>query len=89
MPQSHLGGRKKQPQVGREGGTWEGKGDGRAACDKGNLIRYWEGRGKGLKSLRASRKNGDMQPQEGGGVLQMTLTLKRLEAPGSLEVWWG
>jgi hypothetical protein len=25
MLQSHLGGRRKQSQVGREGGTWEGK----------------------------------------------------------------
>jgi hypothetical protein len=25
MPQSHLGERRKQPQVGREEGTWEGK----------------------------------------------------------------
>jgi hypothetical protein len=29
-PQSHLGGRRKQSQVGREGGTWEGNWTGKA-----------------------------------------------------------
>jgi hypothetical protein len=61
------GGRGKQPQAGREGswrkrgwGGWRGEHDWMLVGEKG------------LKSLRASRKNGNMQPREmgGGGTLQ-------------------
>jgi hypothetical protein len=36
MPKSHLRGRKKQSEVGKEGGAWEGK-----MWGEGNLILYW------------------------------------------------
>jgi hypothetical protein len=42
-PQSHLGEKRKQSQVRREGGTWEGKwieGWGRER-EEGNLVWYW------------------------------------------------
>jgi hypothetical protein len=74
MPQSHLGERRKQSQVGREGRTWEGKwmgeGRGRGVGVEGNLIWYWMR--KRTEALRASRKNGNQQPQEirGWGTLQ-------------------
>jgi hypothetical protein len=59
MLQSDLGGRRKQPQ----GGGGSGKRDG--GMKKGTLLVIeW---GKGLKSLRASRKNGNKQPREIGG----------------------
>jgi hypothetical protein len=40
MPQYHLGGRRKQSQVGRKGGSWEGKWT-RVERVEGNLIWYW------------------------------------------------
>jgi hypothetical protein len=60
MPQSYLGGRRKQSQ---EGGKekvlgWE-RGQGR---EEGNTIRYW-GPGK-TEAMRFSRKNGNRQPLE-------------------------
>jgi hypothetical protein len=33
--------RRKQSQVGREGGTWEGKWTGVGGWEEGNLIWYW------------------------------------------------
>ena len=50
MPQSHLGGRRKQSQGEREG-------------EHDRVL----GGGKGLKSLKASRKNGNRQPWKVGG----------------------
>jgi len=41
MPQSHLGGRRKQPQGGRERGIWEVKGMG--MMGEKNMICYWVG----------------------------------------------
>jgi hypothetical protein len=44
MPQSHLGGRRKQSQVRREGGSWKGKWMvvGKSwVGEVGNLICYW------------------------------------------------
>jgi hypothetical protein len=44
MPQSHLGERRKQSQVGREERTWEGKWMGCRGSERGieeNLIWYW------------------------------------------------
>jgi hypothetical protein len=42
MPQSHLGERRKQSQMGREGGTWEEKWTGWGVVGgKGNLVWYW------------------------------------------------
>jgi len=41
MPRFHLGGRRKQPQGGREGGIGEGK---RIRLGReGNMIWYWMG----------------------------------------------
>ena len=62
MPQSHLGGRRKQSQKGegRKGPEWE-KGQ---VEEEGNVIRYW---GDRTEALRASRKNGKRQPWEVGG----------------------
>ena len=57
MHQPYLGWRRKQPQG--VGGNLERKRDG--GSREGNMIWYCVG-GKGLKSLRASRKNGNMQP---------------------------
>jgi hypothetical protein len=60
MPKSLFRRRKMQPQEGREGpgkiGEWWVGGQ-----REGNMIRYWVA-GKGLKSLRANRKNGSMKP---------------------------
>ena len=56
---SHLGGRRKQPQAGREGPGREREwGVQREEYDQ--VL----GGGKGLKFLRYSRKNGNMQPRE-------------------------
>jgi hypothetical protein len=55
-------GREKKATTKQEGGTWKGKG----MEGEGHMIGYWVG-GKGLKSLRTSRKNGNFQPQEVGG----------------------
>jgi hypothetical protein len=43
MPKSHLGERRKQSQMGRERGTWEGKVDRgeEVVGGEGNLIWYW------------------------------------------------
>jgi hypothetical protein len=46
MSQSHCGERRKQSQIGREGGTWEGKFMG--VGGRGNPDRVL-GEGKGLK----------------------------------------
>jgi hypothetical protein len=61
MPQSHLGKRRKKPQDGREGpGRERGWGEWRGEHD---MVL---GEGKGLKSLRVSRKNRNRQLQEVG-----------------------
>jgi hypothetical protein len=55
-----LRGRRKQPQVGMEGGTWEGKSMGNeGTVQKGT----WSGIGweKRTEALRTSRKNGNRQ----------------------------
>jgi hypothetical protein len=42
MPQSHFGEKRKQSNVGREGGTWEKKWIGEQwGGERGNLIWYW------------------------------------------------
>jgi hypothetical protein len=46
----------------REEGTWVGEGTGR---EKGSMVRYW--RENRRETLRASRMNGNRQPQEVGG----------------------
>jgi hypothetical protein len=48
MTHSHLGGRRKQSQVGREAGTWEQKEIGRVQRGKHNQVMSG---GKVLKSL--------------------------------------
>jgi hypothetical protein len=63
MPQSHLGVRRKQPQVGREGPGREREW---GWVWRGGHDQVLSG-GKGLKSPRASRKNRNMQPWEEGG----------------------
>jgi hypothetical protein len=57
-----LGRRRKQPQVGREGPRRERDGAGQ----RGKPDKVLGGE-KGLKYLRASRKNGNMKPWEVGG----------------------
>jgi hypothetical protein len=54
-PQSHLGERRKQSQVGREGGTWEGnwKKEGREE----RVTRSVTGRVRRTEALKASRRN--------------------------------
>jgi hypothetical protein len=54
--------------VERDGGTWEGKwtGSGAVGSGQGKPDMELDG-GKGLKSLRASKKNVNRQPQEIGG----------------------
>jgi hypothetical protein len=47
---------------GREGPGWEKRQGG----EKENMIRYWRW-GDRSEALRASRKNGNRQPQEVGG----------------------
>jgi hypothetical protein len=72
VPQSHLGERRKQSKVGREGGregpgTESGLGPG---CGRmWGWSRTWSGIRwrKRTKILRASRKSGNRQPQEIGG----------------------
>jgi hypothetical protein len=78
MPQSHLEERRKQSQVGREGGTWEGKWKG--LWERGT----WSGIGLGKRTeaLRASRKNINRQPREIGGWG----TPLPQNAPGTWEV---
>jgi hypothetical protein len=56
--------KKKAITSGEEGwdlGKWTGRGVGRG---EGNLIWYWV---REKNALRASRKNGNRQPQEMGG----------------------
>jgi hypothetical protein len=60
MPQSHFGGRGNQPQVWREEGSWERKEMGEAESGSGAGI----GSGKTIEAQRASRKNGNRQPQK-------------------------
>jgi hypothetical protein len=61
MHQSHLGGRRKQRVEGeRELGR-----KGERAGEKGNMIRYWCW-GNRSGAPRASRMNGNMQPQKVG-----------------------
>jgi hypothetical protein len=52
MSQSHLGGKRKQSHVGREGGTWEGKwtGQNRGGGGKKREPDLVLGDRKGLKS---------------------------------------
>ena len=66
-PQSHLGGRRKQSQD-RGGRDLGGKGD----REKKRATSSGIGWGKKTEALRASRKNGNRQPQEIGdfGSLQ-------------------
>ena len=59
MPQSHLGGTTTHPQKGRQV-PWRQRVRGVGGHD--HLL----GEGKALKSLRASRKTGNMQPREVG-----------------------
>jgi hypothetical protein len=49
MPQSHLGERRKQSQMGREGGIWEGKWTGWGAVWGRGESDLVLGEGKGLK----------------------------------------
>ena len=62
MSQSHLGERRKQSQVWREGGTWKGKWMEWGGRERGT----WSGIvwGKRTEAPKASRKNGTRQPQE-------------------------
>jgi hypothetical protein len=63
MLQSHLGGRRQQSQGGEEEAHgWERRRGG----ERGNMIRCSRGRKKEFP-LRASRMNGNRQPQEAGG----------------------
>jgi hypothetical protein len=65
-----LGERRKQSKVGKEGGTWEGKWTGLESPAKVEGREEPDrvlGEGKKLKALRASKKNGNRQPQEIGG----------------------
>jgi hypothetical protein len=57
MPQSHLGGRIKQSQFRKEDRNWGGIWGWRRELD----LVLWGG---GIEALRASRKNGNRQPQE-------------------------
>jgi hypothetical protein len=61
MPQSHLGGTRKQSQ-GTEGGRPLG-GRGDREGKMGTMIKYW---GKTDEALRASRKNGNRKLREVG-----------------------
>jgi hypothetical protein len=59
MPQSHLGERREQSQVGTEGGKVD-----RVRGSVGEERGTWSGigRGRGTEALRASRKNANRQP---------------------------
>jgi hypothetical protein len=91
MPQSHLGERRKQSQVGREGENLEGKWIGwRWVGGRGepDLVL---GEGKNTETLRANRKNGKRQPQEigvwGTVVSGQQTTTWVLDWKGILETW--
>jgi hypothetical protein len=66
-PQSHLGGRRKQSQVGREGETWGKVGVG----GEPDLVLSEE---KGLEYWGPAERmeTGNLRRQEGGGTLQNT-----------------
>jgi len=68
-PQSHLGERRKQSQVGMEGGICEGKLTSVVVEERQWDRRTWSGIGWGKRTeaLRDRRKNGNRQPQEIGG----------------------
>ena len=63
MPQFHLGERRKQSQLGREGGTWKGKWVGSLGGGESDLVL---GEGKGL-NLEGLQKEWKQAPQEVGG----------------------
>ena len=67
MSQSHLGGARKQPQVVVVGGCKESVRESGLGVEQREEPELVFSEGKGLKSLRARRKNGNRQPLEVGG----------------------
>jgi hypothetical protein len=63
-PQFHLGERRKQSQVRREGGTWRESGWGGGVEEGESGMWSGIGWGKRTEALRASRRNGNRLPQE-------------------------